>query len=444
MQTRVERMWGQIRNWRGGDASDLHLRPDLPDRDTARLRTLLDATIDGRGGEMAARKRATEIGACFLALDSSGRRRFFELIANEYDHNDAEVDAAMDAVRDAPNSTDRAAAENELRNILRPKRDRLFRRFVGLEGGLSFLVDLREELLPIRNESPELRTLDNDLRVVLARFFDIGLLRLERLTWDSPAVVLEKLIEYEAVHEIRGWDDLRGRLNTGRRCYAFFHPAMANDPVIFVEVAFTKGVPTELEPLLDHSMDQTDPFAADTATFYSISNCHDGLVGVSLGDMLIKSVVDELLREFPNLENLVTLSPIPGFRQWFDEHASHLRALVPSGIPEDPSEAADLQPELLRLAAQYLIVERRSSTNPTMQAERALDPVAHFHLSNGAEVAAINWLANPTPTGWSRSLGMMVNYRYVPDKLEQRHDSYAETGRVAASDELKKLLKLDK
>lgn len=442
VQTRLERMWGQIRSWRA-DSSELHLRPDLPERDTTKLRELLDATIDGRGGEMAARKRATEIGACFLALDEDGRRRFFELIANEYDHDDAEVDAAMDAVREAPTSAARAEAENELRNILRPKRDRLFRRFVGLQGGLSFLVDLREELLPIRNETPELRALDHDLRIVLARFFDIGLLRLERLTWDSPAVVLEKLIEYEAVHEIKGWDDLRGRLNTGRRCYAFFHPAMADDPVIFVEVAFTNGVPTQLEPLLNHSMDQTDPSNADTATFYSISNCHYGLAGVSLGDLLIKSVVDELLREFPNLENLVTLSPIPGFRKWFDETASHIRALVPSEIPEDRSEAADLQPELQRLAAQYLVDERRESANPKMLTARAIDSVAHFHLSNGAEIAAINWLANPTPTGWSRSLGMMVNYRYVPNKIEERHDTYAETGRAAISDEISKLLKPD-
>lgn len=437
-------MWGQIRSWRGSDGLDLHLRPDLPDRDMAKLRALLDATIDGRGGELAARKRATEIGACFLALDNDGRRRFFELIANEYDHDDAEVDAAMDAVRNASSSSDRAAAENDLRNILRPKRDRLFRRFVGLEGGLSFLVDLREELLPIRYDTPALQALDSDLRIVLARFFDIGLLRLERLTWDSPAVVLEKLIEYEAVHEIKGWDDLRGRLDTGRRCYAFFHPAMTNDPVIFVEVAFTSGIPTKLEPLLDHSMDQTDPSTADTATFYSISNCHDGLAGVSLGDLLIKSVVDELLREFPHLENLMTLSPIPGFRQWFDETASHLRALVPSAIPEDPSEAADLQPELLRLAAQYVVQERRSSANPKVKTERAVDSVAHFHLSNGAEVAAINWLANPTSTGWSRSFGMMVNYRYVPDKIEERHDTYAETGRATVSEDLTKLLKPDK
>ncbi len=433
-------MWGQIRSWRGGDGNELRLQPHLPDRDARRLRSLVDATIDGRGGEMAARRRATEIGACFLALDPDGRRRFFETLANDYDHDDDEIDQAIDRVRAATDPADRALAERELSNALRPKRDRLFRRFVGLEGGLSFLVDLREELLPIRDESPQLHALDNDLRIVLARFFDIGLLRLQRLSWESPAVVLEKLIEYEAVHEIDGWDDLRGRLDIGRRCYAFFHPAMADDPVIFVEVAFTNGLPDALEPLLDHSLDRTDPFAADTATFYSISNCHYGLAGVPLGDMLIKSVVDELKREFPNLEHLVTLSPIPGFREWFESNASHIRALVPVELPSDPADAEDLRPELIRLAAEFITSERRPSSNPNILTERAVDPVAHFHLSNGAQLDRINWWANPTTTGWARSFGMMVNYRYDPDKIEERHDAYAATGVAPLSEEVKKIL----
>ncbi len=433
-------MWGQIRSWRGSDVDDLHLQPHLPDRDARRLRSLVDATIEGRGGEMAARRRATEIGACFMALDPDGRRRFFETLADDYDHDDSEIDEAIDRVRSAPNRAERAQAESELSNALRPKRDRLFRRFVGLEGGLSFLVDLREELLPIRTETPELLALDHDLRDVLARFFDVGLLRLERLTWESPAVVLEKLIEYEAVHEIDGWDDLRGRLDTGRRCYAFFHPAMADDPVIFVEVAFTNGIPGALQPLLDHSLDKTDPFAADTATFYSISNCHYGLTGVALGDLLIKSVVDELKREFPNLENLVTLSPIPDFREWFDANASHVRALVPVELPADPADIDDLRPELRRLAAEFIAKERRTSTNPMFLVERAVDSVAHFHLSNGAQLDKINWWANPTATGWARSFGMMVNYRYEPDRIEQHHDEYAATGNAPLSDEIKKIL----
>ncbi|NNE96729.1 MAG: malonyl-CoA decarboxylase, partial [Acidimicrobiales bacterium] len=383
MQSRLERMWGQIRSWRGSDGQ-VNLQPHLPARDAAQLRRLVDDTIDGRGGEMAARRRATEIGACFLALDPDGRRRFFELLADEYGHDDREIDEAIERVRAAATPEERERAERDLENALRPKRDRLFRRFVGLEGGLSFLVDLREELLPIRNDSPQLRALDNDLRIVLARFFDLGLLRLERLTWDSPAGVLEKLIEYEAVHEIKGWDDLRGRLDTGRRCYAFFHPSMADDPVIFVEVAFTNGIPGELAPLLDHSLDRTDPFAADTATFYSISNCHPGLAGVPLGDLLIKSVVDELKREFPNLENLVTLSPIPQFKEWIQANASHIRALIPAQLPEEPSDVDDLRTELLRMAAEFIVHERRPSADPKFVDERAIDSVAHFHLSNGA------------------------------------------------------------
>ncbi len=433
-------MLGQIRSWRGGDAHQLKIQPDLPERDASRLRSLLDDTIEGKGGEMAARKRAAEVGACFLALDESGRRSFFDILATEYNHSDADVDEAMAAVSAAANPSERSQTEHELRNALRPKRDRLFRRFVGLEGGLSFLVDLREELLPLRDETPALRALDNDLRVVLARFFDVGLLRLERLTWQSPANVLEKLIEYEAVHEIQGWDDLRGRLDKGRRCYAFFHPAMADDPLIFVEIAFTNGVPDSLEPLLDHSLDRTDPFSADTATFYSISNCHYGLAGVSLGDLLIKSVVDDLQHEFPNLKNFVTLSPIPRFRQWVDEHASHVRALIPLELPKSRTATEDLRKELVSLAAKFIVEERRASANPRIMKERAIDPVAHFHLSNGAMLDRVNWWANPSTTGWDRSLGMMVNYRYEPGKIEDRHDAYAGTGTAAVSDELQKML----
>ncbi len=403
------------------------------------MRSLLDDTSAGRGGEMASRKRATEIGACFLELNPAGRRRFFEILANEYGPDNAEVDAAMERVHTAVGRDARAVAESNLRNALRPRRERLFRRFVGLAGGLSFLVDLREELLPLCEESSAMDALDQDLRDVLAHFFDVGLLRLERLTWDSPASVLEKLIEYEAVHEIQGWDDLRGRLDTGRRCYAFFHPAMSNDPLIFVEVAFTNGIPTALAPLLDHSLDRTDPFSADTATFYSISNCHYGLAGVSLGDMLIKGVVDELVKEFPNLTNLVTLSPMPGLRAWIDETAAHIRALIPFGPPADPADVEDLRQELLRLAARYLTSEHRETTTSSIGPPRAIDQVGHFHLSNGAEIEQINWWANPTRVGWERSLGMMVNYRYEPARIEERHDAYAATGRPATSPRIKRL-----
>lgn len=440
MQTRFERMWGQIRSWREDDPiTTLHLHPNLGKSDMAKLRKLLDDAIEGRGGELAARKRASEVGACFLELNSEGRRRFFELLAEDYSHDDAAVDAAMAEVQAAP-SGHRAEAEANLRNILRPKRERLFRRFVGLQGGLSFLVDLREELLPIRRESPALASLDHDLRITLARFFDVGLLRLERLTWDSPAVVLEKLIEYEAVHEIKGWADLRGRLDRGRRCYAFFHPAMANDPLIFVEVAFTTGVPNALEPLLDHSIDKSDPTKADSATFYSISNCHYGLTGVSLGDLLIKSVVAELARDLPNLRNFVTLSPIPGLSKWVHDNATDVRSLIPSGLPSGPGELADLKPKLEQLAARYLARESASDSDDNGSAARALDPVAHFHLSNGAQIYRLNWWANPTDTGWERSMGIMVNYRYEPAFIGDRHDNYAASGERPISEMVRKLL----
>jgi malonyl-CoA decarboxylase len=457
--------------------------PSLRPADLRRLSEEIKAVIDGRGGSASSRRRARTIGLAYETLDQQGRRRFFELLADAHGHDDAEVDRAMARVFDAGDPAARRRAEGDLRQALQPGHGILLRRLAGQDGGLPFLVDLRGHLLdvvrplgtPERTSSPPrpldaddptesgvdagevalsdrgpvdepdasavdptpggddraplglgLRDLDRELRRILVDWFDVGLLRLDRLTWDTPAAFLEKLIAYEAVHAIESWDDLKARLSQGRRCYAFVHPAMPDDPLIFVEVALTKGLPAELGPVLDRLDDDGDasPGAgaeaqADTATFYSISNCHRGLAGVSLGDLLIKSVVEELAAELPNLKTFATLSPVPGLRGW----------LAGQGLePEDPTERRD---ELLHLAARYL-----TATNPE---GRALDPVAHFHYANGAGLERINWMANPRPAGIERGFGLMVNYRYDLRTIERNHDRYAEGRGVTASDDVRRL-----
>lgn len=455
--SRLEQVVRYVRGWRGNsDGPDpIEVAPDLPDGDLRRLRRLIDDAVDGRGGEVAARRRARAVGTAFSTLDDTGRQRFFELLAGEYGYDDATVDRAMDAVFRAVDPADRRRSEQALREALETRRERLLRRFAGLDGGLPFLIALREDLLGRLRTSPSLAPVDDDLQLILAGWFDVALLRLERITWSSPAALLERLIEYEAVHAIESWDDLKGRLGPGRRCYAFLHPAMADDPLVFVEVALTDGVAGDLAEVLDHRA--APPERVDTAIFYSISSCHRGLDGVSLGDLLIKSVVERLTAELPELEQFATLSPLPGLRRWLtaalsdgdvtlpaadaerlapgdpDAALGALRALVTGPPPDADDPALDrVRPALLGLTARYLLEERRG--------DRALDPVANFHLSNGASVDRLNWAANLTPAGWEGGLGMMVNYRYRLRQIERNHDRYVGEGRIAAADAVRKLV----
>ena len=456
---RLERIVRYVRRWRpAGEAPErLTVSSDLPDADLRRLRRLIDESIDRRGGEVAARRKARLIGTTFSTLNTVGRRRFFEVLATQYDGDDSVVDRAIDTVLRATDPDQRRRAEAELREALVPRRERLLRRFVGIDGGLPFLVTLREDLLSHLSADPSLAAVDDDLKQILTGWFDVALLRLDRLTWDSPAALLERLIEYEAVHAIESWDDLKGRLGPGRRCYAFLHPGMPHDPLIFVEVALTKGMATSLPDLLDHQAERTDATEADTAIFYSISNCQQGLTGVSLGDFLIKSVAEKLSTDLPNVQNFATLSPLPGFRRWVTQAiANHEIALTPDEArrlsPNDPAgaEAAfsnlvkgpvpesdqalltQAEPILMRLAADYLVNNRRGN--------RALDPVANFHLSNGASIDRLNWLANPSAAGWERGLGMMVNYHYELRSIERNHDRYLDGGEITASDRVRRLL----
>lgn len=419
-------------------------------------------------GEMTARQKAADIGERYRHLDATGRSQFFELLVEQFSADRGLLDAAVaerQAVLDsAPLDVARLQeTERAMRVALVSPREILFSRFNGLEGGVKFVVDLRADLRELRSDpdrwSPQLRAMDLELKDVLGEWFDVGNLELRRITWDTPASLLEKLIQYESVHEIESWDDLRNRLDADRRCYAFFHPGMQDEPLIFVEVALTKGLAGDLPRLLDLDAPELNVAECDTAIFYSISNCQAGLAGVNLGDLLIKRVVGALVADLPHLTIFSTLSPIPGFRRWLasqlddrsaelfsseeefslrsalgapDVHHALAAALDRADWYDDAPLVEALQGPLMRLAARYISQEKRGT--------RALDRVANFHLSNGARVERLNWLANPSPVGLERSAGIMINYRYVPEYIPENHTAYVASGRIHISDEIGRLL----
>ena len=374
--------------------------------------------MDGRAGGVTARARAADLGRTYLSLDPAGRERFLQLLAREFDVDHDEVRRRCQTLIEAAEPAQRTAEERALRDALEPPRITLLRQFNALPEGVKFLVDRRAELIDLGRRDPLLSGLEEDLKRLLANWFDIGFLELKRITWESPAALLEKLMVYEAVHEIRGWTDLKNRLDADRRCFAFFHPRMPDEPLIFVEVALVSGMASDVHALLDEAAPIGDPQAADAAIFYSISNCQRGLAGISFGDFLIKRVVDALAIELPRLKIFATLSPVPGFRAWLErqDRSAPGELLLPAertaiealgeeapegdllslldqeGWHNDPRIAGALREPLLRLCARYLVRERAPSG-------RALDPVAHFHLSNGARVERLNWLGDVSAKG---------------------------------------------
>ena len=305
-------------------------------------------------------------------------------------------------------------------------------------GATAALVDMRRRLLRELKANPDWVGVDADLEHLFGSWFNRGFLRLERIDWRTPALILEKLIEYEAVHEIAGWKDLHRRLASDRRCFAFFHPALPEEPLIFIEVALTERISTTVAPLLDPDSPEVDPARADCAMFYSITNCQDGLRGISFGNLLIKQVVHELGGEFPRLKTFATLSPVPGFRAWLAGIARDYAVSVPDLARlderdwfENAAVAERLRPPLMGLCAHYLTAVKKD--------DEPLDAVARFHLGNGARMEKLNWLADTSKPGMQRSAGIMVNYLYRLADVEKNHEAFVREHEVAASHELKKL-----
>jgi malonyl-CoA decarboxylase len=466
LDTVFDRTLGNLRNvWRDIASSARTAlgsapRPDLPSDDVERLRTQLRDCLDGKGGEVTARARAAALGRTYLALNEAGRERFLRLVATEFDLDRAAVNATAERLRAAKSDEESRKLERTLRRALDAPRIKLLKQFNALPEGVKFLVDMRAVLMTLARHDSALAALELDLKDLLTSWFDIGFLEVKRITWDSPASLLERLTVYEAVHAIRSWKDLKNRLEADRRCFAYFHPRMPDEPLIFVEVALTQGMADNVQILLDETAPLGDPSEADSAIFYSISNCQRGLSGISFGDFLIKRVVDQLAAELPHLKTYATLSPLPGFRAWLDKQLAErgddlatpserkliealplepaerslTRLLGKPGWHKDEAVAQALRAPLLRLGARYLLNERTPSG-------RALDPVAHFHLSNGARVERIDWRADLSGRGQQQSYGMMVNYLYRLADIEDDHEAYFGDGRVTASTAIQRLAK---
>jgi malonyl-CoA decarboxylase len=379
-----------------------------------RLAKLLTTLISERG-EASGALMARRAVALYRGLDAGGRQHFFERLAREFSPDrDAVLDAAQAYHRD-PSPGNLAT----LQRVSEPPRQEVFRRMNMAPGGTAALLDLRSALLQLIKKQPELAAVDYDLSHLLGSWFNRGFLQLRRIDWKTPASILEKLIAYEAVHEIRGFPDLKRRLEHDRRCFAFFHPALEDEPLIFVEVAFVDDLPADVGPILEQGSAVGDPRRARCAVFYSITSCQPGLKGISFGNFLIKQVASDLRAELPNLKVFATLSPIPGLRAW-----------VKRRIGEVDRERRG---ELEALAAWYLTQEWEDG--------HTLDPVARFHLGNGARLERLNWNADSSAKGLAQSFGLMVNYVYDLGDVERNHEEYVNRHRVVSSAAVEKLAK---
>lgn len=414
--------------------------PGLPAHRRSQVRRQLQECAEGLGGEVSTRQRAARLTETYLALDDAGRREFLRLIAVEFGPDPAAVAAAHAAYQAAVGSDTQWDAEAGLRRAVRSARIRILTQFNAIPQGVKFLVDLRADLLRYLATDPQLAALDRELEARLGAWFDVGFLELQRITWNSPAALLEKLIRYEAVHEIRSWDDLKNRLDADRRLYAFFHPRMPLEPLIFVEVALTDRLADNVQELLDVNAPVFDTGRADTAIFYSISSTQDGLRGVSFGNFLLKRVIDDLKLDFPRLKTFATLSPMPGLASWLRKHpealaeagiALDVEALAAGRWQDDKTMLRTLRDRLPRLAARYLLEARRD--------DKPWDAVSRFHLGNGARVEQIDWLADASEKGLRQSFGMMVNYLYDPDEIEANVEAFARATRIAASATVRRL-----
>jgi malonyl-CoA decarboxylase len=410
-------------------------RRESAEQRSAGLVELCEELLSGRG-EASGVALAREILSHYAELTSGPRIAFFEALAHRFGPDHQKLDAAIAAWRAKP-SDDTAA---QVHRAAEPRRQEVLRRLNLAPGGTAALVRMREKLLDALDRRDDLRVVDNDFVHMFSSWFNRGFLVLRRIDWSTPASVLEKIIRYEAVHQIRDWDDLRHRIDPpDRRCYAFFHPALVDEPLIFVEVALTREIPGAIAPILTLQRDVVRPDKATTAVFYSISNCQRGLTGVSFGHFLIKQVAEEIARETPKLSTFVTLSPAPNFAEWLKQERGNEQSQVLSA--EDRAALANLdtpgwwqaeatrepvKEPLIRAAAWYYLHARTRGGSP-------IDAVARFHLGNGARLERLNWLADTSVRAIAQACGLMVNYLYDLEDIEENHEAYAQQRTVVAS-----------
>jgi malonyl-CoA decarboxylase len=409
---------------------------------TSRKAIALCHSLLSERGEVSGSRLAAEALDAYQALDDRARRSFFESLIREFSPDPDEVGQAGDSYRSDPSPENLA----RLQKVVEPPRQELFRRLNLAPDGTRILVAMRSQVLQESDHTARLKPIAADLAHLFTSWFNRGFLVLRRIDWRTSAVVLEKLIQYEAVHQIQGWHDLRRRLEADRRCYAFFHPALPDEPIIFIEVALTRGMSDRVQTLLDPDSSVLDPESAEWAIFYSITNCQEGLRGVPFGSFLIKRVVEDVSKEFPRIKKFATLSPVPGFRKWLSEKATTLEAnpnlalfaaaaanLDTPQWMEDPALRVELPRHLLPLAAYYLLHAKQN--------QEPMDPVARFHLKNGARLERINWLGDTSASGLQRSAGLTANYVYKLPDVERNHELYVREHKVRASREIETLAK---
>ncbi|MCK2147479.1 malonyl-CoA decarboxylase [Marinobacter alexandrii] len=397
---------------------------------------------DGEAASIVMASRALDI---YQSLSEDDKRAFFGALAKDFAADPDQIDEAYRIYKSDRSNKHLAV----LFRVCEPLRQELLRRLNLAQGATYELVKMRQDFLTLMKGHKDFESINADFVHLFASWFNRGFLVLKRIDWTTPASILEKIIRYEAVHKIQGWDDLRRRLDDrDRRCFGFFHPSIGDEPLIFVEVALTKGIPDKIQPILaDDQYDIDAPELADSAAFFGISNCQVGLRGISFGNFLIKQVVQELKQELPNLKNFVTLSPLPTFRSWLEKtYQQDSGLLTPEAQEvlnhldnpewEKTPELAERLNEVIRpLAARYLLKEKNSANLP-------LNPVARFHLGNGAELHRINWLGDVSSNGMAQSAGLMVNYLYVLENIERNNEKYTARGEIVCSPSVRELSKL--
>ena len=454
------RLFSNILNaWKGVSTQfsgkRLELSPYLHADEIEPLKVKVTACLEGKGGEVSARARAAELGSAYLGMNDEGRYKFLQLLTTDFDIDHDKIRQTAEALFTDLTTERRIEVEEQLRDCLTPPYQTLLTQFNALPQGIKFLVDLRFDVMRLSKEHPELAPINEILHKQLRSWFDIGFLELKNINWNAPAALLEKLIEYEAVHRVESWDDLHHRLGQNRRCFAFFHPSMPEEPLIFVWVALVDELSDNVNALLDASHHEVEIDNPSTAIFYSISSAQKGLTGVSLGNFLIKRVVDELKKECPSLTNFATLSPVPGFSTWLKRLAmqddSELLTAEELGtlklatdktfneLLDDTTWVSDekvsdaMREPMQRVLAKYIVKEKRDNGN-------AANPVAQFHLSNGAIFERINWLGDLSERGISQSFGMMINYLYDLSVIDKNHEQYIEHGDIAQSKQIQKYI----
>ena len=426
----------------------------LSPRALRRLLADLQDVVAPQVSELEGGRRAQVVAGWYGQAEPEERRDMWLLLCEQFAPDATRFQSARQRYEAAAGTADEGQAEISLRRALVSPRTRLMQRFAVFPEGMRFLVDLRAELLPQLKSDKRLVALDADLEHLFTTWFDVAFLELRRLSWDSPASLIEKLIKYEAVHDIRSWADLKNRLDSDRRCYGFFHPRLPNEPLIFVEVALVDRISSSITPLLDEAAAPADLKKATTAIFYSISNTQPGLRGVSFGDSLIKHVVETLTAEFPRLRTFATLSPIPGFRGWLGKNAGAMlerldekrRTELGRAVGAEPPQSA----HLLAAADKALELDARSPVRQMLmecaayylgrelQDGKPVDAVARFHLGNGARVERLNWAGDPSAKGMKQSFGLMVNYLYDLKRIDKHRNLLAQ-GKVPVSGDIDSL-----